>query len=417
MRKFFLLLPLVLLAACGGETEPATNVGSTTATGNAIAGCKADLSGSYVWQTKAASGNWTDQGGPVAFDCPPDQDPNTAGYQWGRSDVPITQQFTGLTPSTTYQFRLEATLENGSKIHNDSVGATNGENYDSFTTTAAAGNQANPATTGTPAGWTPATTRSTPLTVTTPGAVVQDMRLTNGADILVRAANVTLRRVELQGGLIDNQVGGCNAPGLLIEDSSLVGPDHATPTFQEGAVGYGGYTARGVEITGRSEGFRVSNCGPVTIERSFAKIDAPGPNGQCPDHPGTNDNNGWHGDGIQGYGGDGLTVRNVTISMLDTNGGVCFGTSPFFYDGTVQNGNVGPLVVDGLLVEGQGIPARLGNDGNNVSGSVKGLMVVDGSWIFQPVTANCSLMVPWEAKIVTRDANYQTTAVRNQPCM
>lgn len=135
MRKL-LLLPLLLLAACGGETEPATNVGSTTATGNAIAGCKADLSGSYVWQTKTASGNWTDQGAPVAFDCPPDQDPNTPGYQWGRPDVPITQSFTGLAPSTTYQFRLEATLSNGSKVHNDSVGATNGENYDSFTTAA-----------------------------------------------------------------------------------------------------------------------------------------------------------------------------------------------------------------------------------------------------------------------------------------
>jgi hypothetical protein len=65
----------------------------------------------------------------------------------------------------------------------------------------------NPATTGTPSGWTPASTRSTDLTVTTDGAVVEDIRFTDGAGIVVRANNVTIRRVDLHGGVITNQYG------------------------------------------------------------------------------------------------------------------------------------------------------------------------------------------------------------------
>ncbi len=95
----------------------------------------------------------------------------------------------------------------------------------------------------------------------------------------------------------------------------MVAPDHAGGNFQEGAISYGGYTARKVEITGRSEGFRVSGCGPVTIEDSFAKIV---PSVPCGD---------WHGDGIQGYFGEGLAVHNLTIDMRTTG---CGGTSPFF---------------------------------------------------------------------------------------
>src|SRR5262245_16559870 len=47
-----------------------------------------------------------------------------------------------------------------------------------------------PATTGTPTGWVPTQTRSTDLTVTTAGTVLQDIRFTNGANLVVRADNV-----------------------------------------------------------------------------------------------------------------------------------------------------------------------------------------------------------------------------------
>lgn len=261
----------------------------------------------------------------------------------------------------------------------------------------------NPASTGVPAGWKPARTRSTNMTVTTPGAVVQNVRFTDGADLLVEANNVTVRRVEFRGGLISNNNGGC-FPGLLLEDVSMVAPDHAGGNFQEGAISYGGYTARRVKITGRSEGFRVSGCGPVTIKDSFVKITPPEP---CGD---------WHGDGIQGYYGDGLTVRNVTVDMSDhttNNGGDCFGTSPFFYDGSSQNGNKGPVTVDRLMVEGMGFPFRLG-----VSGSVSGLKIVAGSWVYGPVDVNCPAVLPnWNAHIVKIASKYKVAkTVRSQRC-
>jgi hypothetical protein len=260
----------------------------------------------------------------------------------------------------------------------------------------------NPASTGVPDGWTPTTTRTTNLFVTAPGAVIQDVLFANGADLKVAAPNVTVRRSKFEGGWIDNNI--TNQPdgtGLLLEDVSMAAPDHAGGNFQEGAISYGGYTARRVEITGRSEGFRVSSGGPVVIEDSFVRLHPPEP---CGD---------WHGDGIQGYGGSGLTVRNVTIDMSDhtsSDDPNCYGTAPFFYRGQTE-GNQPPVVVDRLMVEGMGYPFRLG-----IPASVTGLKIVNNSWVFGPINVLCSAMSQWEAKIVTRDANYQPTTVRDQPC-
>ena len=58
-----------------------------------------------------------------------------------------------------------------------------------------------------PAGWTPAETRSTDLEIRTPGTVVEDVRFTDSASILVYADDVTIRRVEMLGGVITNQYG------------------------------------------------------------------------------------------------------------------------------------------------------------------------------------------------------------------
>ncbi len=171
-----------------------------------------------------------------------------------------------------------------------------------------------PATTGVPPGWTPKQTRTTTLRVTEPGAVVQDVLLKN-ADIAVEAPNVTLRRVVLQGGVINNDVSSC-APGLTIEESTIEpAPGQDSGDDTEGVISYGGYTAKSVKIWHRSEGFRASDCGPVRIENSFALVTPPQP---CGD---------WHGDGLQGYDAGAITVRNVTLD-LDMSG--CDGTAPFF---------------------------------------------------------------------------------------
>jgi Bacterial TSP3 repeat len=265
----------------------------------------------------------------------------------------------------------------------------------------ASGGFPSPASTGVPEGWTPAQTRSSGLTVTTPGAVVQDVLFANGADLVIAAPNVTVRRVKLEGGWINNNPGSTCGSGLLIEDVSITRTASGVESGsgQEGVISYGGYTARRVEITNRSEGFRSSSCGPVTIEDSFARIVRPD---VCGD---------WHGDGIQGYDSTGLTVRNVTIDFIDrTAAGFCGGTAPFFYWG--HDNPQGRANVDRLLVKGAGYPFRL-----TTPGRATGVRIVDKSWIFGPISVKCSLIGAWDAKIVTIDSNYQVTStVRDQPC-
>jgi hypothetical protein len=384
-----LLAATMLLAGCNADTEPATNVTSSSATLHAaVSWGEGDIEGQVVYwfETRPAGEQaWTQD------------DVHDAGQFNLAGSGDIADDVSGLSPATAYQLRACAYLTNvqGQRSTTycfDSEGQANGTDYDSFTTDAGPrpATFPNPQTTGTPPGWTPDTTSSSGITVTTPGAVVQDVRLTNGADITVKAPNVTVRRVELQGGYIINDTSSC-ANGLLIEDTTLSPGPGQNELGQEGAVSYGGYTARRVELTGRSEGFRVSSagdCGPVTIEDSFVKIVPPSP---CGD---------WHGDGIQSYGGDAVTVRNTTIDMR-TSG--CTGTAPFFRPS--GQGNRGAATIDRLLVMGQGYSFRLGTPG-----TVNGLRIVDGSWIFGPVDVDCAQVSQWDAKRVTIDANYQVTS-------
>ena len=254
-----------------------------------------------------------------------------------------------------------------------------------------------PSSTGVPSGWTPARTRTSPLRVTRPGAVVQDVLLQN-TDLTVEAPNVTIRRVKLQGGYINNQPGPtCRANGLTIEDTTIEPPPGQTATKEfEGVVRYGGYTARRLKIWRRSEGFRVSSkeagCGPVRIEDSFVKIV-------------DSDDCVLHADGIQGYGGDALTVVNTTV---DGTGIEC-GTAPFYYPRGQDNTRVD---VNRLLVMGAGYPFR-----NGMPGTVRGLKIVNDSWVFGPIDVRCSVLSAWQADIVRINSNYQVTrTVRPQPC-
>jgi Bacterial TSP3 repeat/Clostridial binary toxin B/anthrax toxin PA Ca-binding domain len=266
-------------------------------------------------------------------------------------------------------------------------------------TSAPAGGFPNPASTGVPAGWTPAETRTSTLEVNEAGAVVHDIRLTNGANILVRAPNVTIRRVELQGGTISNQYGAAPAncgTGLLIEDTTFE-PEAGQPYTSDpgGVIGEGGYTARRVEIWKRGEGFRASDCGPITIEDTFAYIEGdvwPG----CPLD--------LHSDGVQAFHGRGAALRNNTIIF----GNHC-GTSPWFVP--ANQGNTGTYNIDRLLISGGGYVFR-----QQEPGSVTGLRIVE-NWFYGPIDNRCSVLSPWEAKIVRIDSNYQVTrVVRHQPC-
>jgi hypothetical protein len=172
------------------------------------------------------------------------------------------------------------------------------------------------ATAGVPAGWKPARTIEGDYEVNQVGAVVRDLRI-NGA-LIINAPYVTVQRVEIIGGSIENFHDLTCHNGLVIQDSTIRrGP--STDTGDPSAIGTGGYTASGVLIDGVAEGFRVSgagDCGPVHIEGSYARVVSPD---TCGD---------WHGDALQGYFGDQLTIRN-TVLILDERPG-CDGTAPFF---------------------------------------------------------------------------------------
>jgi hypothetical protein len=255
-----------------------------------------------------------------------------------------------------------------------------------------------PADTGVPAHWRPAHTRSRDLVVTRPGAVIQDILFLR-SDLIISAPNVTVRRIEMQGGRIINWQGPRCQNGLLVEDSTFAPPPgRRFSVDSEGAAGVGGYTALRVKIWRREEGFRdggkSGGCGPVRIEDSFVKISIPP---GCPGNP--------HSDGLQGFDGPPLAVDNVTI---DFNEASC-GTAPFFVPANQGNTTAN---VDRLLVMGGGATFRDG-----VPGSVRGLKIVNRSWFYFPVDVECPLLSAWDAKIVTINSNYQITrTVRSLRC-
>ncbi len=253
-----------------------------------------------------------------------------------------------------------------------------------------------PSDVGVPAGWKPAKIQSSDLEVTDAGAVVEDVLFTDRASLIVKAPDVTVRRVRMQGGAINNVQEDCGN-GLVIEDSTFE-PARGERFSEDraGVIGVGGYTARRVKIWRRGEGFRVggrsAGCGPVRIEDSFAKISIPP---GCPGDP--------HSDGIQGVDGPPLTIVNVTIDFREA---AC-GTAPFFVPD--QQGNT-TANVDRLLVMGGGTTFRLG-----VPGSVRGLRIADGTWDAYPVDVKCELLSGWDARLVKITRRYRVVRLPLHP--
>jgi Bacterial TSP3 repeat len=266
----------------------------------------------------------------------------------------------------------------------------------------------NPSTTGVPNGWQPAQTRSSSLTVSTPGAVVENILFTGNASLDIRANNVTVRNVKFSGSgqiIGDNGTNPNCSTGVLIENVSFEYPGGYDPSGTP-VIQWIGATVRHVEVQpGRSEGIFVGGkdqgCGPMTIEHTLIKI----ADGRDCD---------LHADGIQGYGGDAVIIRNVVADSSLAN---C-GTAPFFYPHSQGNTSAD---IDGLLVIGGTYSFRLG-----MPGKVRNLRIGDAppgpygsghSWAYGPIDVRCSAVSEWSANIVNYDANYNTTGVvRSQPC-
>ena len=249
---------------------------------------------------------------------------------------------------------------------------------------------------GLPDGWEPAREVTGDYWIREAGAVIEDVRFTNGT-IYVDAPNVTLRRIQAVGASVINDYNNVCKNGLLIEDSEFTanGP---TSDADLPPVGTGGYTVRNIVIDGLPEGLRVGGeiygCSSVQVERSFIRIAPPD---ICND---------WHGDGIQGYGGTHVVVRQTTIIMDERPG--CYGTAPFFYPSGQGNTSVD---IDGLIVSGGGYSFR-----NGMPGPIKNLNIVDGGWGYGPVDVNCGVVSTWQAQAVTLDAVGQPVPVRSITC-
>ena len=260
-------------------------------------------------------------------------------------------------------------------------------------------------TTGVPAGWSPKRTVSGDYTVTAAGSVLEDVRITGG-DLYIRAPNVTVRNVEMVDGRIINFFASQCANGLLLENVSIV--RRSSATAWDPAIEAGGYTARKLKIDGWWEGLRVGGtdfnpaCGPVLVEDSWVNIQAPS---ECFTNPGSVD---WHGDGLQGYGGAAVTLRNSYMQLIGAPPS-CGGNATFFYPDQDNT----RATIENVLLAGGGFTFRLGTPG-----SVSGLKIVDGAWEYGPSDVRDCSKVTWGSgnEVVRVNTDGSLTSVRPLAC-
>jgi hypothetical protein len=282
-------------------------------------------------------------------------------------------------PSTTSTSTTSTSTSTSTTSTSTSTTTTPPPSTTTTTTPPPAGGFPTEATTGVPAGWTPRTELTSDLVVTTPGAVIEDVRMV-GADIWVRAANVTIRRVDMAGGRINNSccigqpydddVAGTSAPGLLVEDVTFRNPpgvQHTSDVYYR--LGDSNYTARRVKVLDQLEGFRTGagglpGAGEVVIEDSYVRLDT-----TLVANPGC----GGHPDGIQGYVGAHATITHNTID-LDT-GGSCENGAIFIADSSDGADIVGNLLLGGAFtLRPHDGPFRLVDN-----------VVADGRWQYGPL--------------------------------
>lgn len=150
MKRITVLAVLLLagvLAACAGETEPATDLTPTSAKLHSAVNCESDNSGEWWYEIAYDPGNTGiftfDQIGPQHdFDCPADENPGVSGYQCSagvcNGPFDVTYQITTasgwLTQCKGYVYRIRARIDNGNGgsayMWVDSNGTVNDNVYD-----------------------------------------------------------------------------------------------------------------------------------------------------------------------------------------------------------------------------------------------------------------------------------------------
>ncbi|MEV4246802.1 DUF4082 domain-containing protein [Streptosporangium canum] len=215
--------------------------------------------------------------------------------------------------------------------------------------------------------------------VTKPGTVLDGVHIPG--DLLIHAENVTVRNSQIDGGVINAD--GPRTYRFTITDSTI-GPAQGCKTLP--GIGQDKYTALRVHVRNHGDGFRASG-DDVVIRDSYANL--------C-------SNPGDHSDGIQTYNtGKGLVFDHNTIDQRHAKDV----TAPIFL---VDKQIVDAVVTDNLVMGGT-YSIQLKNARGKLV--VRDNKLVDDSWIYGPVEADCHA-IDWAGNsLVKIDQNYRITSV------
>jgi hypothetical protein len=221
--------------------------------------------------------------------------------------------------------------------------------------------------------------------VKTPGTVLDGVRIPG--DLLITANNVTVKNSRIDGTVINEW--GTTHYSFKISDST-VGP--ASGCLTAPGVGESEFTATRVLVRGHGDGFRASG-DDIVIRDSYVHL--------C-SRPGD------HSDGIQTYmTGKGLVFQHNTVDQRDAKDI----TAPIFI---TDPGAVNVTVADNLIMGG-----TYALQVKNASGTVvvRDNKLVNKSWVYGPVEADCS-SINWSGNsLVTIDDDYRVTStVGPLPC-
>ena len=253
-----------------------------------------------------------------------------------------------------------------------------------------------PATTGYPAGQsfstTPLEVDGTAHAVTTDNAVLDGVHV--GGDLLIRAANVTIRNSWIEGSVYNDWAGAYQH--YEIYDSTITyspGINSFNCNVQPGLL-WSNYIARRVNITGHDDGFRYTEGGPVDIRDSFWR--------GCWVDETVSPPDGSHSGGIQAQCSPGFTCGSLTMvhNNLDNDQrcvaplvppcagipeGELIGNSGISVQSFSGNVVDGPVLVQNNLVSGGGYTMPIWWFGGTNDYTFTDNKIVSGQYSFGPV--------------------------------
>ena len=267
------------------------------------------------------------------------------------------------------------------------------------------------------------------VTVTRAGSVIRNKRFTNGANLWVRARNVTIANSVFEGGRVNNHDMSNKIVynGMIVDHvtfTNIPGQRHnTTPEHIYYRVGDGGYTAEAVRIDRQQEGFRLGGADHggtnVLIANSYVLIDTYGDqrwdgskwvadegtnhvNVSSPTSPNNAPCDG-HPDGIQGYVGPHALIIHNTFDEAHYGSGTC-NDAPLF----IADSSLGADVVNNAFLGG-GYSERL-HSGHFSSYNNR---IARNEWGYGPVTCggeSSFVLVGQRGNLVaTFDTGYHVT--------